>query len=122
MNQKRIVSLFLSLFLGILVFYYSCTKDTGRLPVKTACDSLNTKFAAVIMPIVQANCATPGCHVPGGSGKGDFTAYDGVKAKVDNGSFNNRTIVQKDMPPLGPLPDSLLQKIDCWVQKGARNN
>jgi len=117
MKQKIIFTFFLSLFAAIIVLQNSCTKEQG----KTKCDSLNTKFTAVIMPIIQANCATPNCHVSGFS-FGDFTTYDGVKAKVDNGSFNNRVIIQKNMPPSVPLPDSLLQKIDCWVQKGARSN
>ena len=121
MNQKRIASLFLSFFLGILVFYYSCTRDKAQLPVKSPCDGLNTKFAAVIMPIMQVHCALSGCH-DGIYAPGNFTAYADIKIPADNRKLHDRMVVQKDMPPAGPLPDSLLQKIDCWVQRGARNN
>jgi len=124
MNKKSILYAITFLLIVIAVSFFSCVKDIGPLPVPksvTFCDSLNMKWSTDIQPIIQANCAISGCH-SAGAYIGDFTAYAGVKAKADNGSLNNRVIIQKNMPPSGPLPDSLIQKIDCWIQKGAQNN
>ena len=124
MNKKSILYAVAFMLMVVSVSLFSCVKDIGPLPVQksvTFCDSLNVKWSTDIQPIIQANCAFSGCHSAGAS-MGDFTAYAGVKAKVDNGSLNNRVIIQKNMPSSGPLPNSLIQKIDCWIQKGAQNN
>ncbi|MEQ8907855.1 MAG: hypothetical protein RIC95_01570 [Vicingaceae bacterium] len=82
-------------------------------------------FQADVQPIIQANCATSGCHnavtVAGG---GNFTTYAGIKAKVDNGSFENRVIVRQDMPPSNktPLSNSEIDLLKDWLEAGAPNN
>lgn len=86
------------------------------------CDTVNVTFSQSILPIMEAKCNTAGCHVPGGSGPGDFTGYNGVKSKADNGSLVNRTITLKDMPPGAPLTICEMNKIRKWVEAGAPNN
>jgi hypothetical protein len=86
------------------------------------CDTSAVTYTSTIAPLVQANCAVPGCHVPGGTGPGDFTSYIGVKAKVDNGSFRAVTIVNKSMPPSGPLSNCEQQQLSTWLDTGAPNN
>lgn len=122
MKSKQIFSFLFSFLLVVFVFYYSCTKEKGPLPVKTLCDGLNTKYAAVVLPIIQTNCAIKGCHNGSGGAPGNFNAYEDLKVVADNGKLRDRAIVQKNMPASAPLPDSLIQKIDCWVQRGAQNN
>lgn len=85
-------------------------------------DSTEITYTKNIQPIIANNCAIPGCHVPGGSGSGDFTSYSGVKAKVDNGTFHQRVIVEKTMPPAGPLGNNQLQILEKWINAGAPNN
>ena len=86
------------------------------------CDVTNVTYSTDIVPIINTTCATSGCHVAGGSGPGDFTTYAGLKAKVDNGSFVNRVLVQKNMPPSGPLSDCNEAKLQKWIDDGALNN
>ncbi|MCB9169556.1 MAG: hypothetical protein H6594_04295 [Flavobacteriales bacterium] len=86
------------------------------------CDTSAITYAGTIEPLIATNCATPGCHVPGGTGPGDFTNYNGVKQKVDNGTIAQRVLVQRDMPPTTPLSDCELQQIDLWIKAGAPNN
>jgi len=86
------------------------------------CDTTVTTFDAVVFPIIQANCATAGCHVAGGSGPGLYENYDQVKASVDDGKLENRAIIQRDMPPSGPLTDCQIALIQRWLNKGAQNN
>jgi hypothetical protein len=73
---------------------------------------------------MQANCATSGCHVSGGTGPTDFTAYAGIKTDADNGTLKKRMIDGNPsfMPTSGKLPDSTLNKVQCWLDNGAPNN
>ena len=108
----------------IVVAWSACTHDKGLDPALQAktgsCDSIT--YSKHIKAIINTQCATAtGCHGTG-SGNGDFTAYIGVKAKVDNNTFSNRVVVVGDMPPGGPLPSADLEKVKCWLDKGAPNN
>jgi len=120
--MKKIFSAALFFCAGI-VMVSSCKKDKGKIPItsQSFCDSLQVKYSVHIQPVIQSQCAISGCHTSGAS-MGDFTTYSGVKAKVDNGSFENRVLTLSNMPPVGPLPDSTKKKIDCWLKAGAPNN
>ena len=140
MKTKKILPVSLFLFCLILFFYYSCTKDVGRLPtnnplIKTLCDTVNITYSKDILPILQNNCSTvPGCHVKGGSGTGNFTLYSGVSAYADppvgDGSLRARVLNAGRstdgssgwMPASNPLPLLDRQKIDCWLKANAPNN
>ena len=86
------------------------------------CDTTTVTYAHTIQPIIAAKCATSGCHTAGGSGNGNFDTYAGSKAKVDNGSFLNRTVVLMNMPTSGPLNPCELAQVSKWIQMGAPNN
>lgn len=79
-------------------------------------------FSTDIFPIIQMSCATTGCHIQGGFANGIFEDYDGVNAKVKNGSLRQRVLVEKDMPPGGSLSDKELAIIKAWLDNGAPNN
>jgi hypothetical protein len=79
-------------------------------------------FSADIFPIIEMSCATTACHKQGGFANGIFEDYTGVKAKVDNGSFHQRVLVDKDMPPGGSLSDEELAILKAWLDNGAPNN
>lgn len=127
MKTTKIFSFFLLFLLLAVVFNYSsCTKDQGPIKVSTQCDTIS--YATDIKPIMQTYCATnSNCHVTGGFGDGDFTAYAGVAEKGDaapgNGSIRRRVIDGEApiMPP-GGLPAEELRKIDCWLRQGNPDN
>lgn len=85
------------------------------------CDTSTVSFTNDIMPMIQGNCIT-GCHVAGGTGSGIFENYAEVKAKVDNGSMNNRVVVTQDMPPSSALTPCQIQQMEAWILNGAPNN
>lgn len=113
----------LLVFLGIT----ACTKDniSPTIPTNVDCSSLMASYANDIQPIMNSSCAISGCHVAGFS-SGDFTNYSGLKAKVDDGTVKNRTIVQMNMPPAnstGPtLTTAQLDLLNCWIEAGAPEN
>lgn len=117
--KKKITIPVFALFLTTL----SCYNDKEDVIYgKATCDPINASFAEDISPIISNSCSTVGCHIQGGSGNGIFENYEGVKAKVDNGSFKKRVLEDKDMPPSGSLSECQLEFISAWLEAGALNN
>jgi hypothetical protein len=113
---------FFIIFGLIIVTLSSCYKDNEEyLYGELDCDTTNVSFSADILPIINASCATTGCHVAGGSGNGTFENYTQIKDKVDNGSMLERVVVLKDMPP-SPLTDCQILHFQQWLNEGAPNN
>ena len=119
MKKNQIIIAPVCLLMTFAVFYYSCTKDVGQLPL---CDRINSTYSAVILPMIQTNCAIPNCHNGSGYGPGNFNLYSALKIVADNGKLRDMVFTRQIMPPSGPLPDSLLQKLNCWLNKGAPND
>ena len=102
---------------------YSCYNDNEEeLYGPVSCDVSAVSYTNDVLPIINASCATSGCHVSGGTGPGDFSNYNDLKGKVDNGSFENRVLVQKNMPPSTPLSDCELAILQAWLDNGAPND
>ncbi len=102
------------------VLFSSCTKDKLPEPqVNSACDTLMPVYIGTIKPIIDSKCAIPGCH-SAGSSAGDFTTYESMLPRLDNGRFKKRTLDQRDMPPQGsePLTEEELLLIECWINAG----
>jgi len=109
--------------LGLIFMLSSCYKDNEEyLYGEVECDTTAVSFSEDIFPIIQNNCTVTGCHVAGGNAPGTFENFDQVKAKVDDGSFRDRVIVQGDMPPSGSLSDCQKNYITKWLDDGAPNN
>ena len=123
MYQKIISSISLSLLIWIILFQCACSKDKGKIPFvnKTLCDTMIVTWTTDIQTIMYANCSLGGCH-DGVGAPGNFLLYADVNADALNGKLWDRVNTQGDMPPAGKLPIADLQKIDCWIQKGALNN
>ena len=128
MSKKSLFLILPALMVLVAILYSSCVKDQARLPValnQSFCDTTDTKYASVIKPIMQTYCATSNaCHdgSAGASGPGDLNTYNDLKFFYDFGQLQSRVIDLKDMPPTGPLPDSLINKLKCWMGKGGQNN
>lgn len=115
--KKKIV------FVLFILTLYSCYFDNEEeLYGPVSCDVSAITYSNDVLPIINASCATTGCHVSGGTGPGDFTNYNELKAKVDNGTFNTRVLVQQNMPPNSSLSDCELQTLEAWIDSGAQNN
>ena len=116
--KNSICSLF---YIGFFILISSCTKDKvgNNVPYPEIICSDTISFNIDILPIIQSNCA--GCH--NNSNGYTFTNHQNI-------SFNYAAIVgsmkgigYQLMPQDGPaIPDSSIQKIQCWVNQGMRNN
>lgn len=84
------------------------------------CDTVNTKYASVIAPILQTNCNTNGCH--GGSSASSILLENYQQVKDNYANILTR-INSGNMPKNNPkLDDCKINKIQTWVNKGAQNN
>ncbi len=101
----------------------SCKKDkdsSGGGPDVTPLDCGTVRFSTTILPLINAKCATSGCHAAGSSsGPGALTNYSQI--------FTNRTQVinavnANRMPPGGPLSTTEKLQLACWIDAGAPNN
>lgn len=102
----------------LMVIFESCKKDEYN---DLDCSSINASYANDIKPLIQANCINSGCH-NAKSSNGDFTEYNGLKGKANNGSLNKRVLETKDMPSSGTLSLNDRKKIKCWLENAAPAN
>ncbi len=91
----------------------------------------STRYNAIIAPIVNAKCATAGCH-DAGSGVGDYTTYSGFvglrssnipNISGDIASTSPGTAGTNQMPKGGPALSACdTSRIGQWIREGALNN
>jgi hypothetical protein len=111
---------FIIIILAFLIFQ-SCKKE--RPLEKTDCSKINASYSSDIKKIIKFYCLNHGCHGSGDS-NGDFSTYEGLKDKADNGRLRERVLNNRDMPrrDLGIITIDDLRKIKCWLDSGAPNN
>jgi hypothetical protein len=101
----------------------SCTKDKVPPIVVDATCTDTISFSADILPIMQNNCTS--CHDSNNASGGyDLSNHAGVTqntAKVLGSMMQDGSA--SSMPQGAPkLADSLIQKVNCWINQGAKNN
>lgn len=129
LNNKCLMYKLFLFFSFVLVLFggVSCRQDQALQPNECFPTLDTVTFSNHVFPLIQMNCATTiGCHAPG-AGNPVLEDYSSVKAIVDNGSFENRVLIQQDMPPsYGPdsvqLETCELELMRVWVEQGALNN
>ena len=108
----------------------SCVKEHTPIPsavtpiVLTALCSDTVKYAQTIEPLMNQSCATTNCHDASTQTAGfDLSNWANVSANAQAiiGSMHGTNGVP--VMPLGAaLPDSVIQKFQCWVDQGKLNN
>lgn len=95
--------------------YYDNEEELYPGSGSLACDTTGVTFSTDIMPVVNAKCALSGCHASGGLGPlmTNQSQFDGL---ASSGKIRTRVLVQKDMPPSGPLPLCEQQKVDAYLK------
>ncbi|MEM7038267.1 MAG: hypothetical protein AAF570_14885 [Bacteroidota bacterium] len=116
-----------TLLLGLLIG--ACKQDPPVVPGPEFCDTATVSFTNDIVPIMAIYCNNPSfgdCH-QAGSYWGELITFNGVRAKVDNGTMDLRLFGWQDQPPPntdGPrlVSPFELTLIDCWIAQGAQDN
>ena len=104
--------------LGIIII--SCSKDKVT-PSNVNCTT-TISFANDILPLMQGNCT--GCHDQGNASGGyDLSSYNSISSNANAVLGSMKNSGYQLMPQGGPaLPDSLLQKFECWIAQGKLDN
>lgn len=76
-------------------------------------DTYNTKIAAIL----SNNCALSGCHVAGAEAP-NLSDSSVVYGKIDR--IQERAIIQKNMPPGGPLSSCDMKALQNWISGGTK--
>jgi hypothetical protein len=98
-----------------------CSKDkVGDNPPFLGVEcSDSISFSKDVLPIIQNHCT--GCH--DNSNGYTFTNYENISSQyieiVGSMKENGYQLMPKGE---NALPDSTIQKIQCWVNQGLRNN
>lgn len=121
---------------------YNTPDDTTSNPIDTTpwvepvdtCPLGVISFTEDVLPVLNSNCAIPGCHDPGTHEEGVImNSYTNVIGTGDiniNNPFNsdfwevlNETDPDKKMPPPPnpPLSAAQMQVIQQWLAQGAQN-
>lgn len=119
MKAVKNIPLILFFIACMLVLFAGCKKETKEDVID--CTGVSPSYNSEIKPIINANCISSGCH-NAGSSNGDYTTYAGLKAVASTGTLESRVIINKTMPPTGPLSLEDRKKIKCWISSGASNN
>lgn len=106
--------------LALLFMVYSCKKDALQ---SFTCTGATPTYSAQIKPIMDAKCATSGCHSAAKKAGGiDLSNYASAKSEAASKAFlgsMEHLNGYKAMPQdAAKLPDSTIQKIHCWVNNG----
>ena len=103
----------------VLLFTSSCASNDSSESI--SCGTVEISFAADVMPIVTASCATDSdCHAAGSKeGPGALTTYSQVHAaRTDIAS----TVSSGSMPKDASLTATERNNIVCWIRNGALDN
>lgn len=115
----RIITLTAVLALSAAAFYFQgCKKDDNNGPACTL-PNADLSYTKNIKTIIDQHCIS--CHVPGSGvagAVGDYTTFEGLKSRLDNGKILDRVVVQKDMPQGGGMSQAQRDSINCWIAAG----
>ena len=130
-NQMKSNFLRVTLCAAVIVFFaIACSKDNEQSlagTIVTPCDTVNMKYSANVLPILQANCYS--CHgngSTGGSGGISLDGYNNLQKWAANGFLiGNITHASGYVGmPYGKakLSDCDINIIIAWVNRGYQNN
>lgn len=105
--------------IGLLsVSFTSCRKDkVENYPNANCVDTVS--FNNEILPLIQNNCT--GCH--DNQNGYSLTNHANISSNASAVIGSMRHNGYKLMPDGGPaLPDSVIQRVECWVNQGKQNN
>jgi hypothetical protein len=111
--MKHLFKLSLVLF---IVLMSACTKDEVTEDTPDEDCATEYTYDADISTIINNNCIS--CHGSGTLLR--LTTYSEVVDEIDK--VKAEVITDKSMPTTGPLSDSDIEKINCWINQNTPKN
>ena len=122
-ESKNIKNIFIGtiyfwLVVTFIMFILSITSCRHSPPNPCSFDELH--YRTDIKPIIKKNCATAGCHNNSNT-LGNFDIYSELNERCNNGSFEKRVLIKKNMPP-SKLDTCDFIKLRTWYLGGHKPN
>lgn len=113
-----------------VIAFAGCYKENAedayvQPPVGGGCDTTNVTFSGVVKPIIDAKCATSGCHLGSATTGFDLSTYGGVAYAIAHGAFMpaiNHTGPSPMPKGQDKLDDCTILKIQKWIDDGTLDN
>lgn len=102
----------------VIIALSSCKKNSSN-NVTPVCDGSSPTYDVDVETIISGRCI--GCH-GSGSSNGDMSTYAKLSNYTTNGDFEKEVLTKQSMPTSGPLPESELNMLKCWVENGFPEN
>ncbi len=99
----------------------SCYYDVEEelYPDLGTCNTEALTYENGIKPLIDNNCATSGCHLPGQQPPA-LSTFQEVSGSISR--LNVRAVEDKTMPPSGPLSNCSIDQLRVWIAAGAPEN
>lgn len=110
----------LLVLIGLTIALSSC-QYLNEEELSTNCETDNISLAGNILPMIQMECATAGCHVTG-TGRMVLTDYNQLKIVADDGRLRHMVITTRNMPPTKSLDPCQIEELRAWIDQGALDN
>jgi hypothetical protein len=110
--------------MGLNSCYYDNAEDLYPADTTTVVDTtIVYTYNAHAKTILDANCATAGCHIAG-TGRQPFTTYAEVSAAIQNFGLLGRLDGSTGaiMPPSGSFPSSQIAILTSWINNNYPEN
>lgn len=127
--KKLIITCGLVVSIATGVSITGCYKDIITPPITESGPPPSVSFNTQILPILTANCAKSGCHVPG-SQVPFMDSAEAYKNLINGGYVNkvvpNQSIIYQELNG-GPMQANIPSQADInliyyWIENGAPNN
>jgi len=127
--KKLIITCGLVVLIATGVSITGCYKDIIVPPITETGPPPSVSFSTQILPILTANCAKSGCHVPG-SQVPFMDSAEAYKNLINGGYVNtvvpNQSILYQELNG-GPMQANIPSQADInliyyWIENGAPNN
>lgn len=110
--------------LFVITVAIACKKDQVPPAIELACTD-DVSYSADILPLINLNCSTSGCHDANTAASGyDLSTYASISANASEilAVLNHESGVTA-MPFGQPkLADTIIDKFACWKANGALEN
>lgn len=115
---------FLFMSLLVLLAFTACKEDEDPVdpPVAGECDDART-YTADVKTIMDANCATSGCHDANTMANDiNLSDYTNTAAEADMDRFMKAVRHESGVTPMpigaAKLSDAIITELACWIEQG----
>lgn len=117
-------SFFSCLLVALSLVFVACEKDDDDVLASFDCTNINPTYTNDIKAILDARCATSGCHnsstQAGGINLGSYMAAENESSNARFLGAINQLSAYEPMPRGGTkLSDNEIELLTCWVDQGS---